>query len=162
MNQARQEAQYLIHHGLAWVYVMDGGALSTIVAITRSSSQVAGITKVYTAPQFRRRGCADRLVAHACEQSVHLHLSAVPSNSNCLHPTPLPDNSKPASHTPFSLSAMLSLLHVSITVSDLSASAPPKASIVCKIPTWNGGWRSVLRARALAIGDLFAMPFAPP
>ena len=71
-DQAKREARYLIHHGLLWVYIMDGGALSTIVAVTRSSSQVAGITKVYTAPQFRRRGCADRLVAHVCEQSVYL------------------------------------------------------------------------------------------
>lgn len=75
MDRARQEANYLIHHGLVWVYVMDGGALSTIVAVTRSSSQVAAITKVYTTPQFRRRGCADRLVAHICEQSVHLYNS---------------------------------------------------------------------------------------
>ena len=72
MDQARQEAQYLVRQGLVWVYVMDDGSLSTIVAVTRSSSQVAAITKVYTTPQFRRRGCADRLVAHVCEQSVHL------------------------------------------------------------------------------------------
>jgi len=155
MDRARQEAQYLVHHGLVWVYLMDG-ALSTIVAVTRSSPHVAGITKVYTSPQFRRRGCADRLVAHVCEQSVHLYLSTVPSNSNRL----LPGNSKPASRTPFSLLAILSLLHVSITGSDSSAWAPPKASIACKIPTWNGGWRSVSRALALAIGDLFPMPLA--
>jgi predicted GNAT family acetyltransferase len=161
MDQARQEAQYLIRHGLLWVYAMDGGALSTIVAVTRSSSQVAAITKVYTAPQFRRRGCADRLVSHVCEQSVHSHLSTVPSNSNRLCPLPLPGNSKPASRTSFSLWAILSVLHVSITASGLSASAPPKASVVCKIPTWNGGWRSVSRARALATGDLFLVPFAP-
>ena len=89
MDRARREAQYLIHHGLVWVYIMDGGALSTIVAVTRSSSQVAGITKVYTTPQFRRRGCADRLVAHVCEQSVCLRLSTVLSHSNCLCPRPL-------------------------------------------------------------------------
>jgi predicted GNAT family acetyltransferase len=65
-----QEAEYLIRHGLVWAYLMDDGILSTIVAVTRSSSHVAAITKVYTAPQSRRRGCADHLVAHVCEQLV--------------------------------------------------------------------------------------------
>lgn len=121
MDRARREARYLILHGLLWVYVMDGGALSTIVAVTRSSSQVAGITKVYTAPQFRRRGCADRLVAHVCEQSVYLHFSTVPSKSNRLCTRPRLGNSRPASRMLFSLSAMLSPRHVSTTVSGSSA-----------------------------------------
>ena len=42
--------------------------LASLVAVTRTSSNVAGITKVYTNPRWRKRGCAERLVRHVCQQ----------------------------------------------------------------------------------------------
>jgi len=51
---------------------MTDGQITTIVAVTRKSETVAGMTKVYTTPTFRGRGCAEKLVAHVCEQYVLL------------------------------------------------------------------------------------------
>jgi len=68
-TRALQEAQYVITHGLVSVYTIDG-QITTIVAVTRKSEAVAGMTKVYTTPTFRGRGCAEKLVAHVCEQQL--------------------------------------------------------------------------------------------
>lgn len=44
-----------------------------MVAVTRTSSTVAGMTKVYTAPEFRGQGCAERLVNWVCQRCVPNH-----------------------------------------------------------------------------------------
>lgn len=44
-----------------WVYDASGD-ITTICAATRNSPRVAAITKVYTTPRWRRRGCAELLV----------------------------------------------------------------------------------------------------
>jgi len=75
-ERAHQEAQYMITHGLVSVYTIDG-QISTIVAVTRKSESVAGMTKVYTTPRFRGRGCAEKLVAHVCEQQLSLGMESV-------------------------------------------------------------------------------------
>lgn len=68
-QRATQEAQYMIDHKLVSVYVIDG-QITTIVAVTRRTENVAGMTKVYTTPRFRGRGCAEKLVAHVCQRQL--------------------------------------------------------------------------------------------
>ncbi|KAG8819856.1 hypothetical protein FRC17_010319 [Serendipita sp. 399] len=86
-ERARMEAEELIRCGLLWVYGLspflrsttttssssstakeeEGGEktkVATLVAVTRSTPTVSAITKVYTTDRYRRRGYADRLVAH--------------------------------------------------------------------------------------------------
>ncbi|KAI0045196.1 hypothetical protein FA95DRAFT_1495778 [Auriscalpium vulgare] len=67
-KRARKEAKYLIRQGLIWVLQANLGSapaeIASIVAVTRQSDAVAGITKVYTNPRWRKRGCAERLVRH--------------------------------------------------------------------------------------------------
>lgn len=69
---ALKEAQYLIKNGLVWVLEVhrpgQSSDLASLVAVTRTSAHVAGITKVYTNPRWRKRGCAERLVRHVCQQ----------------------------------------------------------------------------------------------
>jgi predicted GNAT family acetyltransferase len=48
--------------------------IASICAVTRVSDAVAGITKVYTNPEYRRMGCAERLVRQVCRQYVSYHL----------------------------------------------------------------------------------------
>lgn len=68
---ALKEARELIRNRQLWVYYMampDGRQeLASIVACTRTSENVAAITKVYTNPVCRSRGCAERLVRRVCE-----------------------------------------------------------------------------------------------
>ncbi|PIL31464.1 hypothetical protein GSI_06166 [Ganoderma sinense ZZ0214-1] len=61
IERARIEARELVSKGLAWVYDASGD-ITTICAATRNSPHVAAITKVYTTPRWRRRGCAELLV----------------------------------------------------------------------------------------------------
>lgn len=93
-SQARKEAETLIRNRQLWVYELPKAAssstssdktscspplptskvdrssmaISTIVAVTRTTPMVSAITKVYTTDRFRRRGCADRLVAHVTDE----------------------------------------------------------------------------------------------
>ncbi len=46
----------------------DRSSIASIVAFTRNSDTLATITKVYTNPDYRRRGCAERLVRRVCKQ----------------------------------------------------------------------------------------------
>ncbi|KAG9014093.1 hypothetical protein FRB90_005576 [Tulasnella sp. 427] len=71
LSEALKEARELIRNRQLWVYYMtmpDGNQeLASIVACTRTSDNVAAITKVYTATRCRSRGCAERLVRKVCE-----------------------------------------------------------------------------------------------
>jgi predicted GNAT family acetyltransferase len=75
-----KEAKYLVRHGLIWVLEVSRAGhdsdIASIVAVTRSSANVSGITKVYTNPRWRKRGCAERLVRHVTR---HLLASKVPT-----------------------------------------------------------------------------------
>ena len=68
---ALQEANYLIRHGLVWVLhatrAGEPSEIASIVAVTRQSEGVAGISKVFTNPRWRKKGCAERLVRHVCK-----------------------------------------------------------------------------------------------
>ncbi|KIP11092.1 hypothetical protein PHLGIDRAFT_155592 [Phlebiopsis gigantea 11061_1 CR5-6] len=61
LERARVEAHELIARQQIWVYDADG-AVGTICAYTRNTARVSAITKVYTTPRARRRGCAELLV----------------------------------------------------------------------------------------------------
>lgn len=67
IERARIEARELISKGLVWVYDASGD-ITTICAVTRNSPRVAAITKVYTTPRWRRRGCAELLVRDVTAQ----------------------------------------------------------------------------------------------
>ncbi|KAH9920239.1 uncharacterized protein BXZ73DRAFT_91969 [Epithele typhae] len=67
IERARIEARELIAKGLLWVYDADGD-ITTICAVTRNSHRVSAITKVYTTPRWRRRGCAEFLVRDVTAQ----------------------------------------------------------------------------------------------
>ena len=71
-RRASEEANYLISRRLVWVYMardqdMDDYEVASIVACTRNTKRMATITKVYTPNEWRRKGCAGRLVRHVCE-----------------------------------------------------------------------------------------------
>ena len=68
---AMKEAKHLTRHQQIWVHerIVDGRShIECIVCVTRTNKDVAGITKVYTNPDWRRRGCAERLVRLVCRQ----------------------------------------------------------------------------------------------
>ena len=67
IERARIEARELISKGLVWVYDASGD-ITTICAVTRNSQRVSAITKVYTTPRWRRRGCAEFLVREVTAQ----------------------------------------------------------------------------------------------
>ncbi|KAK7057720.1 N-acetyltransferase domain-containing protein [Favolaschia claudopus] len=69
---AIKEAALLIQNKQVWVHgirladdVHDD--IASIVAFTRNSEHVATISKVFTNPAWRRRGCAERLVRRVCK-----------------------------------------------------------------------------------------------
>ncbi|KAG6890009.1 hypothetical protein C0995_012969 [Termitomyces sp. Mi166 len=66
VKEAVKEATHLINLKQLWVHTMEGGDQSTeiasIVAVTRESATVSTITKVFTNPNWRSQGCAERLV----------------------------------------------------------------------------------------------------
>jgi len=63
LDCARIEAHEMISKGQIWVYdtLTD---IAAICAVTRSSLNVSAITKVYTSPEWRRRGFAEHLVRY--------------------------------------------------------------------------------------------------
>ncbi|KAJ3528189.1 hypothetical protein NM688_g8029 [Phlebia brevispora] len=63
IDRARIEARELISKGQIWVYDSQG-EVTTICAVTRNTHRVSAITKVYTTPKWRRRGCAEFLVRY--------------------------------------------------------------------------------------------------
>ncbi len=67
IERARIEAHELISKRLVWVYDASGD-ITTICAVTRNSHRVSAITKVYTTPRWRRRGCAEFLVRAVTDQ----------------------------------------------------------------------------------------------
>ncbi|KZS96200.1 hypothetical protein SISNIDRAFT_483585 [Sistotremastrum niveocremeum HHB9708] len=67
---AFREATELITQGQLWVHEINIGSsrgIASIVATTRQSDGVSAITKVYTNPLYRSRGCAERLVRRVCQ-----------------------------------------------------------------------------------------------
>ncbi|KAJ7270135.1 hypothetical protein B0H12DRAFT_1094698 [Mycena haematopus] len=83
---ALKEAATLISNNQIWVHgirrvddVHD--EIASIAAFTRNSENVATISKVFTNPAWRRRGCAERLVRRVCKhllktkQSVALYVA---------------------------------------------------------------------------------------
>lgn len=71
-NDAVREAELLIQRQQLWVHEVkvlgQEPSIASIVAVTRVTETVAGITKVFTNPQWRSRGCAERLTRHVCRQ----------------------------------------------------------------------------------------------
>lgn len=67
IDRARIEARELISKGQIWVYDANG-SLTTICAVTRNTHRVSAITKVFTTPRWRRRGCAEFLVRYVTAQ----------------------------------------------------------------------------------------------
>ncbi|KAF9225546.1 hypothetical protein BS17DRAFT_603864 [Gyrodon lividus] len=61
IEHARAEGNELISKGQIWLYEVSG-AVAAICAVTRTSLNVSAITKVYTSPDWRRRGFAEHLV----------------------------------------------------------------------------------------------------
>ncbi|KAF7799292.1 hypothetical protein EIP86_010524 [Pleurotus ostreatoroseus] len=69
---ALREASLLIQQGNLWIHEMrrcgQKPEIASIVAVTRTSDTVAAITKVYTNPRWRKRGCAERLTRKVTQQ----------------------------------------------------------------------------------------------
>ncbi|RDB25406.1 hypothetical protein Hypma_007459 [Hypsizygus marmoreus] len=67
---AFEEATLLVQNDEVWVHEArlpgQPKEIASIVAFTRNSETVAAITKVFTNPKWRRRGCAERLVRRVC------------------------------------------------------------------------------------------------
>lgn len=80
-DEAIEEATRLIRDGQLWVHEITARGqapeLASIVAVTRTSETVAGITKVYTNPKWRQRGCAERLTRFVCKQLLQSKESVV-------------------------------------------------------------------------------------
>ncbi|KAF9502364.1 hypothetical protein BDN71DRAFT_1437953 [Pleurotus eryngii] len=78
---AMKEANYLIKHRKVWVHIgKRPGApdeIASICAVTRESDTVSSITKVYTSPNWRKMGCAGRLVSFVCETLLKTKESVV-------------------------------------------------------------------------------------
>ncbi|EPT04036.1 hypothetical protein FOMPIDRAFT_1141500 [Fomitopsis schrenkii] len=80
-TEAMTEASLLIKKGQVWVHEIcaprQRPEIASIVAVTRTSDTVAGITKVYTNPRWRQRGCAERLVRHVCQELLRTKESII-------------------------------------------------------------------------------------
>ena len=76
LNDARAalEAQTLVAKERAWVHLIQKGdqapEVACLVAATRTSDDVTAISKVFTAPEWRKRGCAARLLHRVCQEYV--------------------------------------------------------------------------------------------
>ena len=71
-EEAAKEAELLVRKQQLWVHevLCPGGEseIACIVAVTRVTATVAGITKVFTNQRWRARRCAERLTWHVCQQ----------------------------------------------------------------------------------------------
>ena len=68
---ALKEATELIENNMLWVHEVQSNGhrdIASVVATTRQSARVTAITKVYTNPKYRSKGCAERLVRRVCQQ----------------------------------------------------------------------------------------------
>jgi len=65
----------MIRKNQLWVYECQGPTgqkeLASIVGVTRNTEESATITKVYSAPSWRGKGCAERLVRHVTHHLLH-------------------------------------------------------------------------------------------
>ncbi|KAK7058540.1 hypothetical protein VNI00_002176 [Paramarasmius palmivorus] len=68
-DRAALEAERLISHKQLYVYEHNK-AIASICAVTRETQSVVAITKVYTSPQFRKNGYAERLVRYVTERML--------------------------------------------------------------------------------------------
>jgi predicted GNAT family acetyltransferase len=71
-ERAIEEAALLVQNKQVWVLRVGrvgerNMTIASIVAFTRESDSVTGITKVYTSPKWRSRRCAERLVRSVCK-----------------------------------------------------------------------------------------------
>ncbi|KAI0652105.1 acyl-CoA N-acyltransferase [Trametes meyenii] len=80
-EQALYEATLMIRSNQVWVHTAQepekAYEIACIVATTRTTDTVAAVTKVYTNPSWRSRGCAERLVRHVCENLLKNKYSLV-------------------------------------------------------------------------------------
>ncbi|KIL60480.1 hypothetical protein M378DRAFT_110166 [Amanita muscaria Koide BX008] len=72
-EEADLEAEYLIDNKLVWIYMIrepgkPNYEMASIAACTRNMEKVGTITKVYTAMEWRGKGCAGQLTAYVCEK----------------------------------------------------------------------------------------------
>ncbi|KAL6310123.1 hypothetical protein BKA93DRAFT_821181 [Sparassis latifolia] len=81
LEGAEREAALLVRNGQLWVHEIcapgQPAEIASIVAVTRTSDTVAAITKVYTNPRWRQRGCAERLTRRVCEHFLKTKDSVV-------------------------------------------------------------------------------------
>ncbi|KDR75524.1 hypothetical protein GALMADRAFT_68480 [Galerina marginata CBS 339.88] len=81
MEGAMLEANILLHKQEVFVYTVrypDGSRrIASIVATTRNTDTTATITKVFTHPDFRGRGCAERLVRWVCKKLLAINIRYV-------------------------------------------------------------------------------------
>ncbi|KAL1729491.1 acyl-CoA N-acyltransferase [Schizophyllum commune] len=67
---ALREARLLITNKQVWVHIIRDHTgregIASLVAFTRNTDRVSAITKVYTNPDWRKLGCAERLVRRVC------------------------------------------------------------------------------------------------
>lgn len=79
-EEAWEEAAMMIQNKLVWVHrIIEGSnsSIASIVCVTRTTDTVAAITKVYTNPKFRRRGCAERLTRHVARHLLKTKESVI-------------------------------------------------------------------------------------
>ncbi|KLO10444.1 acyl-CoA N-acyltransferase [Schizopora paradoxa] len=77
-EDARHEAELYTTQQQLWVYEhKPTGAITCIVAVTRKSTGVAAITKVYTHPSWRGRKCAAKLVRRVTDEVLDSGFSRV-------------------------------------------------------------------------------------
>ncbi|KAG6329070.1 hypothetical protein ID866_10019 [Astraeus odoratus] len=71
-QQALQEANSLISRGQVWIHLIRENSedwdAACIVAATRQSANISTITKVFTNPEKRKLGCAERLLRRVCKE----------------------------------------------------------------------------------------------
>ncbi|KAH7886094.1 hypothetical protein F5I97DRAFT_1808953 [Phlebopus sp. FC_14] len=69
---ARREAQLLVSNQEVWIHLIQRGSsewdVASLVATTRQSKNVSAVTKVYTNPEWRNFGCAERLLRRVCKE----------------------------------------------------------------------------------------------
>ncbi|KAM5530598.1 hypothetical protein V8D89_015606 [Ganoderma adspersum] len=67
-----REAAIMIQNNQLWVHEVKASGrdaeIASIVATTRTTDTVAAVTKVFTNPKWRSRGCAERLLRYVCQQ----------------------------------------------------------------------------------------------